>query len=285
VLGVVLALCAAGCNAVGTVFQRKAARNAPADETMRPALLWDLARRPVWLLGIGGMIGGFVCQAAALHFAELSLVQPIVVFELPLTLAVGAAVFHRPLDRHAVWGTVAVSAGVSLVLVAIAPQPGRAPAGFTWIIAVVATLALVAVLIVAGLRSRGSRRAALFGVASGLGFGFTAALMNAALHVLDHGVVALLTTWPAYATVAAGIGSVFLVQNALQAGSIVAAQPAVTSCDPLASVAYGVLVFGEQLRGGIWLVPTTIGAVVGIAGTVLLARSPLIEAQEPVGSK
>jgi hypothetical protein len=144
------------------------------------------------------------------------------------------------------------------------------------------TVALVAVLVFVGLRTRGSRRAALFGVGAGVGFGFTAALMNAALHVLDHGVAALLTSWPVYAMVAAGIGSVFLTQNALQAGPIVAAQPAITSCDPLVSVAYGVLVFGDKLRGGLWLVATVVGVVVGIAGTVLLARSPLVEAQDPV---
>jgi hypothetical protein len=203
---------------------------------------------------------------------------------LPPTLLFAAAVFHRRLDGHAVWGTIAVSAGVSLVLIAIAPRPGHPPAGVAWIVAIGATLALAAVLIVAGLRTRGSRRAALFGVAAGLGFGFTAALMNAALKVLDDGLGALFTSWPVYAMLAAGIGSVFLTQNALQAGPVVAAQPAVTSCDPLASVAYGVLVFGEQLRGGIWLVPTLVGATVGILGTVLLTRSSLIEARDPVES-
>jgi drug/metabolite transporter (DMT)-like permease len=280
VLGVVLAVCAAACNAVGTVFQRKAARAAPASETMRPALLWDLMRRPPWLVGIAGMIGGFLCQASALHYAPLTLVQPIVVFELPLTLAVAAVVFRRRIDKTGIWGTLAVSAGVTLVLIGLQPRPGHASTGLSWVVAVAVTLAVVAALVAAGLRTQGSRQAALFGVGAGIGFGFTAALMDKALQVLDGGVVALVSSWPVYAMVAAGIGSVFLTQNALQAGPIVAAQPAITSCDPLSAIAYGVLLFGEELRGGIWLVPTLIGAAIGIGGTVALANSPLIDAQQ-----
>jgi len=108
--------------------------------------------------------------------------------------------------------------------------------------------------------------------------------MNSALGELGHGLGALLRSWQLYAMAAAGIGSLFLTQNALQAGPIVAAQPAITSCDPLASIGYGVLVFGEHLRGGAWLIPTMLGAVSAITGTVLLARSPLIEAGPPASS-
>jgi drug/metabolite transporter (DMT)-like permease len=283
-LGILFAVCAAASNAVGTVFQRKAARVIPDEESMHLALMLDLIRKPVWLAGIGGMIGGFGFQAGALHFAELTLVQPIVVFELPLTLGMAALVFNRRIDKHAVWGTLAVSAGVSVALMAIAPQPGHPPSEDLWVPVVGVTLAAIAALVLAGAHTRDSRRAALFGVAAGIGFGFTAALMNSALGELDHGLAALFRSWQVYAMATAGIGSVFLTQNALQAGPIVAAQPAITSCDPLASIGYGVLVFGEHLRGGIWLIPTALGAIVAIGGTVLLAHSPLIEAGQSASS-
>jgi drug/metabolite transporter (DMT)-like permease len=282
--GVVFAVCAAASNAVGTVFQRKAAQSAPARDTMRVALVWDLVRRPVWFVGIGGLIGGFAFQAAALHVASLTLVQPIVVFELPLTLGLVAWVFGRRLDRHAVWGTVLVSAGVSMVLVAVAPRPGHGATAGGWVVAVGVTLAAELVLVLGGLRVSASRRAALFGTAAGLGFGFTAALMNGALRLLEDGLPAMLTSWQLYATVAVGIASVFLTQNALQAGPIVAAQPAITSCDPLVSVVYGRLLFGEQLRGGPWLVLSVLGAGVAIVGIFLLARSPLIETSKSTGA-
>jgi drug/metabolite transporter (DMT)-like permease len=282
IVGLLFAVCAAASNALGTVFQRKAARLAPPEETMRLALLADLLRRPVWLLGIAGLIGGFIFQAAALHFAALALVQPVVVAELPLTLAVAALVFQTRLDRDAVWGTVAVSAGVAVVLVATAPQHGHPVRGeLPWLAAGVVSVVVCALLVVAGLNVTGPRRAALFGVAAGIGFGFTAALINGAVHRLDHGLGELFSSWQLYAMIVAGIGSVFLAQNALQAGPIVAAQPPITTCDPLASVGYGVLLFGEQLRGGYWVLAALVGTGIVLGGTVLLSRSPLIALDTP----
>jgi len=281
-IGVLFAVCAAASNAIGTVFQRRAAQLAPAEETMRLALLLDLARRPVWLFGIAGMIGGFVFQATALHFAGLTLVQPIVVSELPLTLFLMSLVFHARVDREAVWGTVMVSAGVAVVLIATAPQRGHPfAAALTWLVVSVVSVAVGASLVMTGLSVTESRRAALFGAAAGLGFGFTAALMNGAVQKFDRGLGALLVSWQLYAMIAIGISSVFVAQNALQAGPIVAAQPPITTCDPLSSVLYGVLVFGEQLRGGYWIIPTLAGAVITLAGTVLLSRSALITAHTP----
>jgi drug/metabolite transporter (DMT)-like permease len=135
--------------------------------------------------------------------------------------------------------------------------------------------------VIVGLRVTGPRRAALFGVAAGVGFGFTAALINGAVHRLDHGIGRLFGSWQLYAMIAAGIGGVFLAQNALQAGPIVAAQPPITTCDPLASVGYGVLLFGEQLRGGNWIIAALAGTGIVLGGTVLLSHSPLIALDSP----
>jgi drug/metabolite transporter (DMT)-like permease len=101
------------------------------------------------------------------------------------------------------------------------------------------------------------------------------------VHRLDHGLGGLFTSWQLYAMIVAGIGSVFLAQNALQAGPIVAAQPPITTCDPLASVGYGVLLFGEQLRGGYWIIAALTGTAIVLGGTVLLSRSPLIALDSP----
>jgi drug/metabolite transporter (DMT)-like permease len=65
------------------------------------------------------------------------------------------------------------------------------------------------------------------------------------------------------------------VQNALQAGSLVAAQPGISTLDPLVSVVYAVLLFGEDLRTGIWLLPALVGGVIIVLGTISLSRSPL----------
>lgn len=282
--GVVFAVCAAASNALGTVYQRKAARLVPTEDTMRLALLRDLVRQPTWLLGISGLIGGFVFQAAALHFAVLTVVQPIVVSELPLTLLLGALVFQLRVDREAIWGTVAISAGVAAVLLGTAPRPGHAATALSWLVASMLTVVIGASLVGAALRTTGNRRAALFGATAGLGFGFTAALMNGALHQLHHGLRGLFSTWQVYAMVAAGIISVFLAQNAFQAGPLVAAQPPITTCDPLSSIIYGVLVFGEQLRGRYWIILTVAGCLFILLGSVVLSRSTLTAVYSPANS-
>ncbi len=275
-IAIFFAVCAAASNATGTVLQRRAASLAPANETMRLSLMTDLIRRPIWLAGILGLIGGFLFQALALSHGDLSLVQPIVVAELPLTLAVAALAFHARLDRDAISGAIAVSAGLAMVIVATDPHGGHEANGWlAWLAACVVSVGVMAGLVLVGLRLRGGHRGAVFGAAAGLGFGFTAALMKGALDRLSGGVGAVVTSWQLYAMVVTGIASVFLIQNALQAGSLVAVQPAITICDPLTSIGFGVFLFGEQLRGGIWLLPSLVGALLIAGGSIVLSRSPL----------
>ena len=80
-MAIVLAVAASLCTAASSVCQRMGAKSGAATG-FDAGLLFRLARRPVWLLGIAAMIGGFVLQLAALHFGALALVQPILAAEL-----------------------------------------------------------------------------------------------------------------------------------------------------------------------------------------------------------
>jgi hypothetical protein len=55
-LCVIFALLTAASNAIASVLQRKAASQVPADRSMHLSLIADLARRRVWLAGIGMVI-------------------------------------------------------------------------------------------------------------------------------------------------------------------------------------------------------------------------------------
>ncbi|MGI9093506.1 MAG: DMT family transporter [Mycobacteriales bacterium] len=275
-IAVLYAVLAAAGNAVGAVLQRRAARTIPQSETMRPALMLDLIRRPVWLGGVAALIAGFLFQAAALSVGDLTLVQPIVLAELPLTLVVAGIAYHSFLDRGAWIGAICVSVGLAAVLIATAPSGGHQLNGSTrWLFACAASVLAGAVLVAVGLRFSGGRRAVLLGAAAGLGFGFTAALMKGAMLQLPHGVDSVVASWQLYTMVAVGIVSFYLAQNALHAGTLVAAQPPISMCDPLVSVGFGVLLFGEDLRAGLWLLPALLGAIVIVIGSIALSRSPL----------
>ena len=273
---VVLALCAAVSNAVATVLQRRAAREAPSTERFRLALMLDLIRRPIWLAGIGALIAGFGFQAAALSGGDLAIVQPVLAVELPLTLIIAGRVFHRPTGGRARVGALVMAAGLAAFLIGLAPRSGTAQVHWIrWVIAGAAAAAVTLTLIVLS-RVGGAAGACLLGAAAGLGFGMTAALMKSATAYLPDGIGAVFASWQLWVMVAAGVSSLFLLQNALQSGTLLAAQPAVTFTDPATGVLLGVLLFHEHVRLGAWLPLELFGVLAIVAGSIELARSPLV---------
>lgn len=271
-VSVVLAVAAAVANAVASVFQRKAARDRPESEAFELRLLWHLVRRPAWLGGVVAMVCGFVLQAAALGTGPIALVQPILIVELAFTLVLSAIVFHTAL-RVQEWLAVAgMSVGVALLLLALRPTGGqpRTASGLSWALASAATVGVVAVLVFLGYRTHEAGRAAYLGVATGVTFGFTAALLTG---ITAAGLGGLFTEWQTYALIVAGPAGFFLLQNALQGARLVASQPGLTLANPLTALLWGVTVFREQLQSGAWLALAVLGLGLIATCTVLLARS------------
>ena len=277
-LCVLFALLTAGSNACAAVLQRKAAAQVPPERSMHVSLVADLVRRRVWLAGIGMVMVAAVAQAAALATGPIALVQPIFIIELPVTLVLAALANHnRAALRQLPWTAIIVTTASLGLGLAIAQPSGAITAAqdTSWVIALVATAAFLSVLIGTAMGTRGEPRAALLGLAAACGYALTAALMKNAMSDLDEGAVDFFTNWHIYATAVAGVGSLFLLQNALQAGSLVASQPMLTVGDALISISYGVTLFSEQLRVGWWLVPEIIALTAIIVGCVQVAKSPL----------
>ncbi|MFE4452334.1 DMT family transporter [Streptomyces sp. NPDC056796] len=279
-ISVLFAVLTALSNGTASVLQRRAALRVPDDEAMHLSLIGHLLRQKVWLGGIGLVIVAAVCQAVALATGPIAVVQPIFVIELPATLLVAGFVLRVGVPRPVWYGVAAVTLGLALGMAAAAPGGGSENVqGAAWIPALVLTGIFEAALIASALGTSGNVRAALLGLAAACGYALTAALMKDAMSRLnDGGAAALLTAWQLYATAAAGVGALFLLQNALQAGSLVAVQPMLTLGDALISITYGVTLFGEELRTGWWVLPQLIGLVLIAVGCVVLARSPLATA-------
>jgi drug/metabolite transporter (DMT)-like permease len=273
------ALLAACANALSSVLERRAARDAPLEDALSWRLVADLARRPAWFDGIASLTVGFALQALALHGGQIATVEPILIVELPITLLLGAAVFKVRLSLRDLAAALTMSAGLALLLLAGAPagdSPGQVSA-WEWVLTIIATCAAGAALLSVGWRAgRGNQRAALWATAAGAGFGLAAALMKASTALLNHGVGATLSSWKPYAMVAAGVVGLYLFQNAVQAGRLLFAQPAISLTDPLISVLIGLLLFGEHLRTGILIPLELLGVAMITAGTIALAHSPLI---------
>ncbi|MFG2094019.1 DMT family transporter [Streptomyces sp. NPDC048612] len=275
VLSALFALLAALGNATGTVLQRTGARSVPPGDAFSTRLIRHLLHHPAWLGGIAVIVVAAACQALALTYGPLSLVQPILVTELPLTLLIACMLSRRRLPPAGWTASVTVAGGLALTLVAAAPTGSNleVPAG-TWVLTLLATAVVTSLCVLAALRQpRGKARAALFSSASAIGYALTATLMKSATHTFDqHGAVAFLTSWQTYAFLATGAYALFLLANAMESGPLIASQPALTLGEGLVSVAFGILVYGEHIRTGTWLIPELIGAALITWGTLTLAK-------------
>lgn len=283
-ISVLFAVLTAFSNGAASVLQRRAARTVPDSEAMRLALIGHLLRRRVWLAGIGMVIVAAVCQAVALATGPIAVVQPIFVIELPATLLMAGVVMRVRLPRSLWYAVAAVTLGLALGMASAAPGGGvTSVRGAVWVPALILTGIFEAVLIGSALSTRGNPRGALLGLAAACGYALTAALMKDAMARLEGGGggAALFMSWQLYATAVAGVGSLFLLQNALQAGMLVAVQPPLTLGDALISVLYGVMLFGEELRTGWWVLPELVAIALISVGCVELARSPLASGTAP----
>jgi hypothetical protein len=275
-VSLLLAVGAAGCNASSSVLQRKANRDQAAGRGFGPGLLLDLLRNPQWLLGGLAMIVSFLLQAAALDQGTLSSVEPVLVLELPMTFMLAAIVFSHPLPVRDWVASGLMAGGLALFIAVLAPRAGdTAPISqWTAVGATVATAAGIVALVIGGQLAHGQTRSALFGVAAGSGFGLTASLIKVSVtRLTDDGVAAAFSAWETYGFVVAGVVSVVLIQAALHAGTLVAAQPGITLLDPLVSLLWGTIVLDEQTRTGPILLLAAAGAIGIVAGVLLLVRS------------
>jgi hypothetical protein len=285
VICVLFALLTAASNAAASVLQRKAAAQVPESRSMHVSLIGDLMRRRIWLAGIVMVIAAALFQATALATGPIALVQPIFIIELPVTLLLAVMVNHdlaklRRLPWRAIaMTTIALGAGLAIANPDGAIDRAR---DSSWLVALVITAGFEAVLIGMAVGMRGEPRAALLGLAAACGYALTAALMKNAMADLDSSAREFFTSWHVYATALAGVGALFLLQNALQAGSLVASQPMLTVGDALISISYGVTLFSEQLRVGWWLLPEIAALALIVYGCIQIAKSPLAAEAAPV---
>lgn len=275
-LCVFFALLGAASNATGTVLQRKAALAVPAKDALRPRLMMDLVRQPVWLLGICGVVGAALFQALALVTGPLALAQPVFILELPFALLIAIPVLNRTLPRTGWIAVGCMVTGLALALASAAPHGGTPQASMArWIPAVVLCVGATALAVGAARhRPSGAPRAALLGSAAAVANALTAALMKSAANTFsDEGFSAFLTVWQTYGFAVCGVTAVFLLENALQAGSIAASQPALTLGDAAVSLLLGVAIYSEHIRTGWWILPELAGVALISTGTFHLSRA------------
>jgi len=273
-----LAVTAAFVNALTSVLQRMGVESAPTSTTLRLSLISYAIRRGIWLIGFALMLVEFALQATALRFGELSVVQPILTTELLFLMLILGIYFRYHLGLHEWLGAATIVVGLGAFFLAADPRGGgRVPSNHEWVVASVVLIAAIAATILAALRGPRWWRAAAFGAATAVTAAYNAALTKSVTIYITEGWGHVLTHAQPYLLAITGIGTVFLIQNALHAGPITASRTTTVTLNPLISIVLGLTLFGDILRGGtFWVVIECVALAVLVAGVVILATSPLV---------
>lgn len=249
-----LSLSAALAFAASSALKHASAGAAPDAPDFGAGTLARFVRATVthrlWLAGIACDAIALVLQVLALHFGALAVVQPLLIAGL-----VFALVFRRLRSRSQVtgrqlaWALLLCAALAAFVALAAGGSPSSAHVDRLPAVIAGATGAVLAVVCVAlGKRmSGGARRAALLGVAVGVVYAATAALLKAITDIVARDPVQVLYSWQLYTALALGAAGLLLNQLAFQAGPLAASLPATATVDPLASIAVGVAVYDEHI--------------------------------------
>ena len=274
----VLALAAALSNALTSVFQRMGVEDAPQESTMTLSLMTHAIRRGIWLLGFFFMVCSFLLQAFALHAGRLSVVQPILTMELLFLVFILGTYFGYKITLREWVGASAIAFGLSGFLVFSDPGGGNeVPSNLDWILVGGAASAAIVVTVVATRWGPRWWKAATFGSAAAVSFAFTAALIKVVGNYAARDWVSLFVHWQTYGLVVFGLAGLFLTQNAFHAGPLAASQSTLVLVDPLASILFGIALYGDSLRtANPWGPLEAVSLLVMFAGAVFLSNSPLV---------
>jgi len=278
-MNLVITLIAAMLLGAGFVLQQHAAEQAPQAHFLRLALLGDLIRRRRWLLGIAVMVSGQLASAWAVSHLALTLAEPLLSTNLLFALALAVPLSGQRLRITEAAGAIILAGGVAALSVAkttTAPSLSFGSKSGWFGAAVIAGIA--AVFVYAGLRNSGRLRATLTGTAAGLVFGISDALTRRTVQIIEtHPFHVLLTTWPGYSVVGAGLVGVWLMQSAFNSAPLHASLPGISAAEPLAGIALGVVVFGDSIRISPPLLALQAAGVIAlVGGVILVARAPAL---------
>ena len=228
-LTVAFALAAALSSAVNLITQHSASVSAPEAEKG-----WHLV---VYLF-----------QAVALHYGQLSVVQPVLVTELVFVLVLRRMWIGQGVAQAAWAAALVVCGALAAFLAAAEPTGGHSsPETAEWLSALPVFGGAAAVLATLGTRGPPTRRAALLAAAAGLAWALTATFVKTATETLaTHGVGGMLTRWPVYALAASVTVGTLLYQSALHVGPLSVSQPLLAIVNPLASIILSVWLFDER---------------------------------------
>jgi drug/metabolite transporter (DMT)-like permease len=267
VFSVAAALGSALLLAVASVLQHRAGRNSAG------ARLWQVLRRPLWLVGAITGVAAFCLHVLALSGGQLSVVQPLLVSTLLFALPLSVMLERQTVRTVDVAASAAVVVGLVIFELTAHPAAGRSTADLStlgWCVA--AVLATAGAGRVAAARAA-RHRAAWLGFCAGAAYGLLAGLVKTTVGTFALSGAGVLASWPLYAFAGIVVGAIAVNQLAFNAGPLASSLPLITIVDPVVSILIGAAAFGETtaLRPGL-IAGQLAGFAMMTVGVVVLSR-------------
>lgn len=283
-LAILLSLLAAVCFGTASVLMHHGANRVRRRFVLHPGLLADVARQPLWLLGIVTEVAAVTLHLLAVNLGPLSVVQPLLTLGLVVALPL-QAVLGRPVGRQALLAATLTVAGLAVFLAVQPTVDSRYPQSFTeWLpgLLLAATVAVAALGVALARRDR--VRSLGLGAAAGAAFALSAALAKAWGDILDNdGLPALAASWELWTALGCGLLGALLGLAAFQAGPLGGPLAAMMVIDPVIGVTLGAIVFGEPFSTGPLAVIQAAGLALTLAGVWLLATGEQRSGEPPSG--
>ena len=261
--------------AVGIVVRQRAIQGEVGNPEDSGAIVTSWVRQPSWWAGTLGAVGGYVFQALSLAHGSLLLVQPLLVSSLLFVLPLGARFSNQHVRvRDWYWALVLITALTVFVLVGQPREGHYRPPVPAWSVALIGSVPVVIVCVLAARRMVGRPRAMLLATAVAVLLGMIAVLTKVSTHRLAvRGWHGLLTVPAPYLLVVLAVAVTVLQQSAFHAGALQASVPIMLVGEPVVAVLLGVVILGEYLvvRGAGALI-LTLAVAAMTAATIALGR-------------
>ncbi|MBB5067134.1 DMT family protein [Saccharopolyspora gloriosae] len=276
-LAVALAALGACGYAVGARLQHGAVQDAIGDGGLKVRSQVRLLRNHRWLLGLLALGSGALLHACALGLAPLSVVQPVGVLALPITVLLNArqqGVRTRDLNVHVVLAVLAATGGVAaFVFLAAGSATATAVLPDEQLLATQLVAGAVLALGVFGLLTRSKVRCMAYAAGCAVAYGLVSLLVRALVQQLGSTPLLDINPLPVVVIVVAMVVGGWLLQHGYASGPPDLVVACLTVIDPLVAVGLGIGLLGEaDAVGSATAVGEILCAVIACAGVFALAR-------------
>lgn len=265
--GLITALLAAFCYAVGSILQAKAAAQAERGEGLDPRFIVRIIGQLPYLIGLGMDGIGFLLSLVALQFLPLFLSEALLASSVGMTAILAVTFLKLKLSRLEKFAVPSLIVG--LICLAISADADRAvdvSAGVR--IAILIGVAVVAVLAFVATRFPEERQGVAYAVVCGLGY---SGMGVAARSVSDPATIWGYFSDPAaYAVVGYGLIGLVMFAVALQRTSVTTATAIVFGLETVLPSLTGIILLGDRPREG-WALVAVVGFVIAVGSALILA--------------